>query len=135
MAKKQKQVEQPQARPLTEIEKNWIKEHYVKDKLTLEDLNRQLPGVDLNEVAAYVNTVYQPPKPGQPIQDRQSQLANMPAAGQFMGRDPARGVAVMTEAASEISDARKVVAVPSNDSLVRSQPDKIHIINPNKRAR
>jgi len=122
-------------RVLTEVEKQWIQEHYIKDKLTLDELAKKLSGVDLNEIAAFIKTVYQPPTPNQPAQERQAQLAGMPPAGQFMGRDPARGVAVMTEAASEISDARKVVAVPSNNELARKQPDRIKIIDPNKRVR
>lgn len=122
-------------RPLDEIQKEYIREHYVKDKLTLEDLAKKMPDVDLNEIHQFLNTVYQPPKPDQPVQDRQTQMAGMPAAGQFMGRDPSRGVAVMTEAASEIADARRVVAVPSPTEMARKQPDRIHIIDPTKRVR
>lgn len=123
-----------QVRELTDVEKEWIKDHYVKDKMTLEDLATKLPGVDLNEIKEYVEKLYVPPKPEQSFQERQQQLANMPPAGQFMGRDREKGVTVMTQAASEITDAKIKTKASTND-MARAKPDRIKIIDPNRRAR
>lgn len=121
-------------RALTELEQGWITEHYVKEKLTLENLVAKLPGVDLNEIQDFVSKLYIAPTPTDDPSKRQTQMASLPPAGKFMGRDPERGIAIMTEAASEISDARRTVAVPSNDTMARRNPN-IHVINPSKRVR
>lgn len=123
-------------RPLSQMEKEFINKHYVQDKLTPDDLYKKLPGVDRAAIDAEIAHSLPPMKQGQTTNDRQQQLgAVQGGAGQFMGRDPSRGVAVMTEAAAELADARRVMAVPSVDSMARAQADKIHIIDPSKRAR
>lgn len=133
------QVTQPvvsAVRGPSEIEKQFILEHYVKDAMTPDQLYAKLPGVDPSEIDKCISNVIPKMKQGQTQLERQQQLAKVQnGAGQFMGRDPSRGIAIMTEAASEMSDARKVMAVPSTDSMARAQPDKIKIIDPSKRAR
>ena len=120
----------------SDVEKAYIKEHYIKDRMTPSELYAKLPGVDTVAIDKVIEDTLPPMRQGQTPQQRQEQLAKIRSgAGQLMGHDEANGVVIMTEAASELTDARKHASVPSPDSMARKQPDRIHIINPAKRTR
>jgi hypothetical protein len=97
-------------RALSEVEQQYIEENHTAQ--TAEEMAKDMKGVSTKTVQAYVDTLPPPAKIGETHEERQRALQSTKVGvGRLMGRDPDRGVTVMTEAASELADARKVVAV------------------------
>jgi len=120
----------------SQIEILFIQEHYIKDSLTPGELYAKLPDVDPVAIDKLIEEVLPKMKAGQTAQERLEQLAKVKTgAGRLMGHDTTKGIVVMTESASELSDARKTASVSSPDAMARNQPDRIHVIHPEKRIR
>lgn len=113
-------------RHLSEIEKKYIQEHYLDQEA--EEIAVQIKGVGPITVQQFIDTLPPRPEPNETPDERHRKLqgSTIPSS-RLMGRDPARGIAVMTEAASELSDARDVVGVPGISKERREKmKDKIH---------
>jgi len=54
-------------------------------------------------------------------------------AGDLMGRDPERGIAVMTPGASELADVMRITNRPSHEEIARNSPS-IHVMDPSKKV-
>lgn len=124
-------------RELSAVELDYIKEQCSKTNFKIADLYDKLQGVVTKAaIDKAIEECLPKSVPNQTAVERQQALSKVPgSSSKFMGRDPERGIAIMTEASSELSDARKVLAVPSADTIARQQTDRIHIIDPKKKAR
>ena len=135
MTKKKVETNDTPARQLTEIERKYIQEHYTKDNLTLADLVKVLPGVDLNDIHSCVQGILPEMKPEQTMKQYHEELAQSGAkATDLFARDENNGVVVMTQGASSLGDAR-LQAHKSLKEIVQGKADQIKIMNPNKRVR
>lgn len=112
-------------RELSLVEKEWIGENI--NKLALDLIYAKLVDVDKATINKFVEENY-------PAIDIEGQKRSDRTAKLF-ARDVERGVVTMTPAASEMADARRAHYVPSIDKSVRNQPDKIFIMDPDKKAR
>lgn len=122
-------------RKLSKAEEEYIRNNH--DKMTPEELCSDMHGVGVSTVQSFIETSVVPASTKDETQAERHSKINETGlkAGNLMGRDPERGIVVMTEGASELSDARRVVRVPSADSSARKQSDRIFIIDPNKKVR
>jgi hypothetical protein len=123
-------------RELSKAEQEYIRQNH--DKMTPEELCEDMPGIGTKTVEKFIETSVMPEvNPDETLQQRQEELQKRTGltAGKLMGRDPERGVVVMTPGASELADAKRVVNVPSNDKAARAKGDRIHIMDPSKRVR
>ena len=123
-------------RELSKAEQAYITEN--NGKMTPAAMCEDMPGVGAKTVESFIATSVLPEEvPDETSKERQEKIQKVTGitAGKFMGRDPERGIVVMTQGASEISDAKRVVNVPSIDKQARSQPNRIHIMDPSKKAR
>ncbi len=123
-------------RQLSRAEQEFIKANY--ENMTPAELCEDMPGIGPKTVEQFIETsVMTKAKQDETPEERQTEINKKRGltAGKLMGRDPARGIAVMTEGASELSDARRTVNVPTNDDVARKQSDRIHIIDPANKVR
>jgi hypothetical protein len=102
-----------------------------------EAMCADMPGVGPKTIQAFIETGIMPEASRDETPEehlakvRKAGRAGL-KAGDLMGRDPDRGIAVMTEGASQMSDAMRNVNVPSHDKSVRKQGNRIHVMNPDK---
>ena len=122
-------------RKLSQAEKEFISKYHTT--MTVEDMCADMPGIGPQTVQEFLDTEVLPEAtPEETTQARHEKLRNTGlTAGKLMGRDPERGIVVMTPAASEMADAKRVVNVPSVDKSARAQPDRIFIMDKSKRVR
>lgn len=125
-------------RELSQAEKDYITKNH--DKLSPEAICADMPGVGPKTVTNFIENGMMPEEiRDESPEERTAKVQKAGraglTAGKLMGRDPERGVVVMTPGASEMADAMRVVNVPSNDKKARSQPSRIHVMDPNKRVR
>ncbi len=122
-------------RKLSKAEEEYIRNHH--ENMTADELCSDMHGVGAATVQSFIETNVVPVSTKNESQEERHAKMNDTGlkAGDLMGRDPERGVVVMTEGASELSDARRVVRVPSADASARKQSDRIFLIDPNKKVR
>ncbi len=125
-------------RELSQAEKDYITNNH--KKMSPEAICADMPGVGPKTVMDFIENGTMPEAtrdetPEEHIAKVQKAGRAGLTAGKLMARDPERGIAVMTEGASQMSDAMRVVNVPSNDKKARAQTDRIHVMDPNKRVR
>jgi len=125
-------------RELSQAEKDYITTN-VK-KMSPEAMCADMPGVGPKTVVDFIDNGIMPEANRDESHAERTEKVQKAGrsgltAGKLMGRDPERGVVVMTPGASEMADAQRVVNVPSNDKKARAQPDRIHIMDPSKRVR
>jgi hypothetical protein len=124
------------ARELSKAEQEFITAH-VND-MSPEELCADMPGVGPKTVEKFIETSVMPEaRPEESPEERQQELQKKTGltAGKLMGRDPERGIAVMTPGASELADAKRIVNVPSINKAAREKPDRIFVMDPNKKVR
>jgi len=125
-------------RELSQAEKDYITANH--EKMSPEAICADMPGVGPKTIADFVeNNVMPEADRDESHEERTAKVQKAGraglTAGKLMGRDPERGVVVMTPGASEMADAMRVVNVPSNDKKARSQSDRIFVMDSNKRVR
>jgi len=123
-------------RTLSQAEQDYIINHH--DKMSPEAMCADMPGVGPKTVVQFIETSVIPEVvPDETPKERQKKLQKKTGltAGKLMGRDPERGIAVMTPGASELADARRVINVPSIDKAARAKPDRIHVMDDSKQVR
>jgi len=125
-------------RELSQAEKEYITKHH--KHLSPDALCADMPGVGPKTVKAFISGEMIPEAdPQESTEERHEKVRKAGraglTAGKLMGRDPERGVVVMTPGASEMSDAMRTVNVPSTDKSAKAQPDRIFIMDPSKKAR
>jgi hypothetical protein len=113
-------------RALSEAEKVYIMDNYQDEDV--QDMANKMHGVGTKTIQKYVDELPPTPVQGETTQERQRKLQSTKVSGsKLMGRDKEKGVTVMTEAASELIDARKVLATPEkSDAQKKAMKDKIH---------
>ena len=117
----------PKARQLTDVEKFYIENNLEK---TNEQLASQMSGIGSKTVSKYRESVAKEEDKTDHITETQSEridrLGKGPKTGEFISKRD--GASIMTEQASEVSDARKTVqgASMSASDYEESNRDKIH---------
>tara|TARA_Y100001949_G_C15922938_1_gene302109 strand:- start:475 stop:867 length:393 start_codon:yes stop_codon:yes gene_type:complete len=129
----------PKTRELSKAEKFYIENNADKTDAqlaavmpgvgpkTVQKFRSELPQkVDTNTTTDAVETP----------EERVNRLSHGPKAGDLMGRND-NGAIVMTEAASEVLDARKMAngEKMTKEEYERTNRNRIHTIDPNKPAR
>ena len=119
----------PKARELTSVEKFYIENNLDK---TDEQIASEIKGVGPRTVSKYRDSI--PAKSSEDQREsvtetrveRIDRLGNGPKAGDFIAKQS--GAAIMTEQASEISDARAIVKgkTASPEEFEAKNRDKIH---------
>jgi len=125
-------------RELSQAEKDYITANH--DKMSPEAICADMPGVGPATVNDFIENGMMPEEVrGEAPEERREKVQKAGRAGlttgKLMGRDPERGVTVMTPGASEMADAMRVVNVPSVDKAARQKGDRIFVMDPNKRVR
>ena len=117
----------PKARELNDVEKFYIDNNPQKSD---EEIASQISGVGPKTVAKYRESVPVEEKDTGHIEETQKErtdrLAKGPKSGELLSRR--EGVAIMTQQASEVLDARRVVMgkTISDEELEGRNKDKIH---------
>jgi len=117
----------PKARELTDVEKFYIENNLEK---TDEQLASQMSGIGSKTVAKYRGSATKEDKRGHITEtqsERTDRLGKGPKAGEFISKRD--GASIMTEQASEVSDARKTVKgnhKMSDSEYEETNRDKIH---------
>lgn len=125
------------ARKLTTIEKCYIENNR---NLSINEITKEMPGVGPKTIKAYIESL--PPviaevktdDKGKSIlqnktEEEQKAIVNdtdAHRAGNLMARRD--GIVIMTEAAAELSDARRKLRVPQDPKLQAKNADRIHRI-------
>lgn len=135
------------ARKLTEVEKFYVVNN---THLTADEIAKTVKGTGIKAIqevldvaiAAQTAAGIEPLKAGEKgesalkgkTEEEVKEIVNSQADEHRSGNLFARreGVVVMTEAAGELADARKILA---NKQSTRDNSDKIHVINKNKKPR
>jgi len=125
-------------RELSQAEKNYITTNH--EKMTPEAICADMPGVGPKTVSNFIDESIMPEatrdESHEELQEKVRKAGRSGlTAGKLMARDPERGIAVMTEGASQMSDAMRNVNVPTHDKSVRAQKSRIHVMDPDKKAR
>jgi len=113
-------------RELSDIEKKYIEENYLSE--SAKSIAGKIKGIGEITVQAYIDELPPPVNSEESAQERQRRLQMTKVSGsRLMGRDKDRGITVMTEAASELIDARRTVALPKpSKEMKKKHSDKIH---------
>ena len=114
------------SRKLTEIEKFYIENNSGKSN---EEICKDMDGIGPKTVEKHRKSIGQEQKRDHITTTREKEiedLAGMPEAGNFISNE--RGVSIMTQQASEITDARRIVKgnSMSKEEYESSNKDKIH---------
>lgn len=125
-------------RELSQAEKDYITANC--KKLSPEAICADMPGVGPKTVLDFIENGMMPAEVQDETPEERQQKVQKAGragltAGKLMARDPERGLAMMTEGASEMADAMRVVTVPSNDKLARQKTDRIFVMDPKKKVR
>ncbi|SVD79387.1 uncharacterized protein METZ01_LOCUS432241 [marine metagenome] len=127
----------PKIRELTHAERFYIENN--SDK-TDAQLASTMPGIGPKSIAKFRNDLPTETKKEKDVikkaetpEQRVNRLARGPKAGELMARNK-NGAVVMTEAASEILDARKVMSgtQQTKEEYRKNNRNRIHTIDPNK---
>ena len=130
----------PKTRELSQAEKFYIEHNADK---TDTQLASTMPGIGPKTVAKFRSELppeseekTTSPKTTETPEERVERLVRGPKAGEMMGRNE-NGAVVMTEAASEILDARKAVrgTTMTKEEYKKNNRNRIHTIDPNKPTR
>lgn len=128
----------PESRELSQLEKDYLAQQYAKPGFDINDTLKKLPGVSKSVLEHFLSSVVPVSSPEENKMERLIKL-NAQKAGQSVSRESMTGntpgVVVMTERASEIADAHRVLNVPSTDAAARKQSDRIHIIDPSRKCK
>jgi hypothetical protein len=119
-------------RQLTKVEKAYIDQNHAT--MSVDELCGDMQGVGPKTVQAYIDDEVLPKKQNTENMDEyhsQIQKRTGLQAGNLMGRDPSRGIAVMTEAASTVSDAHR----GKNTKTAATSKDRIFVMDPSKPTR
>ena len=124
-------------RELSQAEKDYITANH--EKLSIETICSDMPGVGPKTVLDFIeNGIMPKASRDESHTERQEKVQKVGrsglTAGKLMGRDPKRGIAIMTPGASEMADVMRAVNASSNDKTVRSQSERIHVMDPEKRV-
>ena len=118
----------PRARELSDVEKFYIENNREKSD---SELASMMSGVNVKKVSEYKSSLPEPKKSDaddkpESDEERQKRLANISNVGDFFAQRD--GTTVMTEQASEITDARRIVkgAVMSEKQYEENNRGKIH---------
>ena len=118
----------PKARELTDVEKFYIENNLEKSN---DQLASQMLGIGAKTVAKYRASVEKKEEKTEHVTETQSErvdrLGRGPKTGEFISKR--EGASIMTEQASEVSDARSVVQGNrrmSQKEYQESNRDKIH---------
>ena len=125
-------------RELSQAEKDYVTKKH--ESMSHEAMCADMPGVGPKTISDFIENGIMPEADrNESHAERIEKVRNTGraglTAGKLMGRDPERGIVVMTPGASEMADAMRVVNVPSNDKKYRAQPDRIFVMDPHKRVR
>ena len=123
-------------RELIKAEKEFITRNH--EKMTPAEMSEDMRGIGKKTIEKFIETsVMTKAEADETPEERHEKLAKKTGltVGKLMGRDPDRGIAVMTPGASELSDAKRVLTVPSIDKAARNKPDRIFVMDPNKKVR
>ena len=123
-------------RELSKAEQAYVTDNH--GSMSAAELCADMPGVGPKTIQAFVDTSVLPEATAnESPEERRDTLAKRTGltAGKLMARDPERGITAMTAGASELSDARRVVDVPSVDKAARTKGDRIFIMDPAKKVR
>ena len=123
-------------RKLSKAEQEYIERNHTT--MSAEQLCADMDGIGVKTVQAFIDTnIMTKGSREDTHEERQEELQKKTGltAGKLMGRDPFRGIAIMTEAASELSDARRNLNQLSQDAIAKKQADRIHIIDKSKKVR
>lgn len=125
-------------RELSQAEKDYITANH--EKMSAEAICSDMPGVGPKTVSDFIATGILPEASrDDTTEEHHEKLRKVGraglTAGKLMARDPERGIAVMTEGASAMSDAMRKANAPSHDKTAKAQSSRIHVMNPNKRVR
>lgn len=123
-------------RDLSRAEKEFITANH--DKMSPDEMSKDMHGIGPKTVKEFIETSVMPEaKRDETPQERQEELQKKTGltAGKLMARDPARGIAAMTPGASELSDAKRNLNVPSINKAARAKGDRIFVMDPSKKVR
>ena len=123
-------------RELTKAEQEYALAH--AGDTSVEELCADMPGIGAKTLQKFLDANTMPEEVhNESTEERQQKLqkATGLTAGKLMGRDPERGITVMTPGASELGDARRAHLAASNDKTARANNSRIHIMDPKKKAR
>jgi len=125
-------------RELSQAEKDYVTANH--ESMSPEAICADMPGVGPKTITNFIETGILPEaKRDETPEGHQEKLRNVGraglTAGKLMARDPERGLAMMTEGASQMADAMRGANTPTHDESARSQSSRIHIMNPEKRVR
>ena len=133
-------VPQTSTRELSELEKDYLAEQYVKPGFDIATTLQKMPGVSRQVLENFLSTIVPAAKENESAIERAVKLAQVARpAGDYMLKETqsgkSLGIVMMTETASELGDAHRTLNVPSTDVAARKQSDRIHVIDPNKKCR
>jgi topoisomerase IA-like protein len=123
-------------RELSKAEQEYALAH--ANDMELDALCADMPGIGVKTLEKFLKANTMPEEvPDESSEERQEKLqkATGLTAGKLMGRDPERGITVMTPGASELGDARRAHLASSNDKTARANNSRVHIMDPSKKAR
>lgn len=131
MAKKTKSIKKQKpvivTKPLSPAEKAWILSVWGKKGVNIDSVCTQVPDADINEVKGFIEDSF-------PLVNFDDDKTRGKTAELF-ARDQERGIVTMTQAASEMADARAAHRIPSVDKMARQKKDTIFIIDEKKKVR
>lgn len=122
------------SRKLSEADKQYIENNH--DKKSVDELAEGMYGVGAKTVQAFIDSDIIPESKREDTpEERKEELQKKTGltVGRLMGRDPERGIAVMTPQAAELSDVKR--APSGTDLTARNQSERIFKMDPKKRAR
>lgn len=117
-------------RELSKAEKAYIIANH--NELTAEVICEDMPGVGKKTIEQFIETSVMPNATREETAEeyhKQVRKRTGKTAGELMARDPKRGIAAMTEAASSFADAK---CSTKNTPL---QNNRVHVMDPKKRVR
>lgn len=121
------------SRKLSKAEQEYILKNY--ENMSAEEMCSDMHGIGTKTVQDFIDENVLPEvNPSDTAEERHEKIRNAKkiTAGKLMGRDPERGIAVMTSAASEVSDSRRR---RTHDEVVRDNQNRVFIMDKNKKAR
>lgn len=108
-------------RELTEEQKTFVDENMFS--MSNQELCKNMKGIGPKTIQEYINS-----KEGKiPANECASQTTNKKKsrAAELIGRDPKRGITIMTRDASEISDMKTKI---KNNAAAKNMESRIHVI-------
>jgi hypothetical protein len=124
-------------RELSQAEKDYITKNH--ENMSAEEICADMPGVGPKTIATFIDSGIMPePKRDETVEERREKVQKVGrtglTAGKLMARDPKRGIAVMTQGASEMSDAMKHLNHSSVDKTAENNKGRIYVMDPKKKV-